>query len=124
MNSQSQSQETDRIEPTEMECEPVRGPRWARWLKRIAIAFGVVIVALVVLGFMLYNFGGMWLPRPELKAQYAQLVANGTQPAVQGRFTIPIPGCVCHSNDPVLTMQHTTRHINECSQCHNRVGPQ
>jgi hypothetical protein len=73
-----------------------------------------------VAGVLLYNFGGMsGSAVPGVLAQYDQLVASGQAPAIQKRFVIPIPGCQCHSKDPVLTAQHTRRHMNECSKCHS-----
>lgn len=126
-----ETDEADTVDPEEFGAEesgdvagaPTRG-FWGRWLKRIAIGFAALVLGFVLMAVALYNFGGMWLPDPALKAQYASLVASGQQPPIQARFTIPIPGCVCHSKDPVQTMQHATRHINECSQCHDKVGPQ
>jgi hypothetical protein len=85
-----------------------------RWLVRI----GSVLVALVLVAAALYEFGGMWPASDAAQAAYAAGVAAGRRPAVPSRFTIPIPGCVCHSNDPVLIAQHSTRRISECAGCH------
>jgi hypothetical protein len=96
------------------------GPRWKRVLRWTAIGVGGTLVFLVFAAFMLYNFGGMWgSVYPELGPQYEQLVASGQAPALRKRFVIPIPGCQCHSTDPVLTAQHSKRHMNECGKCHN-----
>jgi hypothetical protein len=114
-------------EPDEPEAEAeqtvegaTKGPRWKRVLKWTAIGIGGTLVFLVFAGVMLYNFGGMWgSVYPEMGPQYEQLVASGQAQPVRNRFTIPIPGCQCHSTDPVLTAQHKSRHMKECSKCHN-----
>jgi hypothetical protein len=85
---------------------------------RVLTGIGVTLVVLLAAAALLYAFGGMWPPSAEARAAYAAEVAAGRQPAVQGRFTIPVPGCVCHSDDPVLQTQHSTRRISECSGCH------
>jgi hypothetical protein len=111
------SEETPQDEA--LECEP-RRRLWVRVLRGVAIGVGVTIVLLVVAAFLLYNFGGMsGSVHPELFAQYDQMVASGQAPAIQKRLVIPIPGCQCHSTDPVLTAQHSRRHMNECGKCHS-----
>jgi hypothetical protein len=89
-------------------------------LKRLSIGIGVALAVLLLAAVALYSFGGMWPPSGEARAAYAAEVAAGRQPALPGRFTIPIPGCVCHSSDPVAIMQHSTRRIGECAGCHSR----
>jgi hypothetical protein len=102
-----------------LECKPSK-PLWWRILKWASITAACVIVALVAAGLLLWNFGGMsGSVHPELLAQYDQMVANGQTPAIQKRFVIGIPGCQCHSTDPVLTAQHTRRRMNECGSCHS-----
>ena len=102
-----------------LECRPKR-PLWVRILRGTAITVGALIVLLGVTGVLLYNYGGMsGSAVPGVLAQYDQMVAAGQAPAIQKRFVIPIPGCQCHSKDPVLTAQHTRRHMNECGKCHN-----
>lgn len=97
-----------------------RGPLWKRVLKWTAITLGSLVSLAIVGGLLLYNFGGMsGSVHPELLKQYDQMVAAGKEPAIQKRFVIPIPGCQCHSTDPVLTAQHTRRHMNECGKCHD-----
>ena len=99
---------------------PPRSRRWVRVLKRTLIAVGLLIVMLVVLAVSLYEFGGMsGSVHPELLAQYRQMVAAGQAPAVQKRFVIPIPGCKCHSTDPVLTAQHQAYRMSDCNKCHD-----
>jgi hypothetical protein len=96
------------------------GQRWKRIVKRVLIGFVSVIALLVVAGVLLYNYGGMsGSVYPEMSKQYAAMVAAGQAPAIQKRFVIPIPGCKCHSTDPVLTAQHSVRHMRDCSKCHN-----
>ena len=95
-------------------------PRWKRVLKWTLLAIGGTLVFLVFAAVMLYYFGGMsGSVYAELGPQYQQLVASGQAPALRKRFVIPIPGCTCHSTDPVLTAQHSRRHMNECGKCHN-----
>ena len=100
------------------ECAPA-GPRWKRVLKRVLIGIGVTIVFLVFAAVMLYNFGGMWVRTPEMKTAFNELVASGAAEPVEYRFTIPIPGCTCHSDDPVLQAKHSVRHVSQCMKCHN-----
>lgn len=96
------------------------GPRWKRMLKRMALGLGVTAAALAVFGVLLYNFGGMsGSAYPGMQAQYDQMVASGHAAPIQKRFVIPITGCQCHSTDPVLTAQHSRRHMNECGKCHD-----
>ena len=80
-----------------------------------------LVALLVVAAVLLYNFGGMsGSAVPGMcSSSTTQLVASGQAPAIEKRFVIPIPGCQCHSKDPVLTAQHTRRHMNECGKCHN-----
>lgn len=89
-------------------------------MRGVAIGLGVTIVLLVVLGVLAYNFGGMsGSVHPEVFAQYGQMVAAGQRPAIEKRFVIPIPGCQCHSTDPVLTAQHSRYRMSECNRCHD-----
>jgi hypothetical protein len=85
-------------------------------LKRVAIGLGVVVALLAVL----YFFGGMWPMTEPMKAAYAAEVAAGRQPVWTSRFSIPIPGCVCHSTDAAIQMMHSTAHISDCAWCHAR----
>ncbi len=93
------------------------------WWKRVLKGFAIAVAVLVLLAVLVYEFGGMMPPSAEAKAQYAQLVAAGQQPPVPNRLHIPIPGCVCHSPDPVLQVQHSTRSMNQCASCHGGGGP-
>ena len=99
------------------EADPGR-PRWVRTLKRAAIGVGLVVVTLVALAVLLYSFGGMERPAEEHRAAYDALVAQGAAVPVESRFTIPIPGCRCHSTDPVQQVQHSTYRLRECMGCH------
>ena len=85
-----------------------------------AIGRGVLItvVVLAVLAGTLYLFGGMWVRTPEMKQAYAQAVEAGDAEPLEGTFVIPIPGCVCHSDDPLLQAQHSERRIRDCMECH------
>ena len=92
--------------------------RVLKWIGDRASA--ALLAFLVFAAFMLYNFGGMsGSAYPEMRPQYEQMVASGQAPPLRKRFVIPIPGCQCHSTDPVLTAQHSRRHMNECGKCHN-----
>jgi hypothetical protein len=92
------------------------------WWKRVLKGLAITVVALVVLGLLLYNFGGMMPPSAEAKAQYAQLKAAGAVPSAQNKLHIPIPGCVCHSSNPILQIQHANRSMNQCAGCHSGTG--
>jgi len=101
-------------------AEPRRSARWKRVLKRTLIALAVIVGLLVVAGVLAYEFGGMsGSVHPELLGEYDQLVASGKEPAIQKRFVIPIPGCQCHSTDPVQTAKHQVYRMSECGRCHN-----
>lgn len=102
----------------EAACAPA-GPRWKRVVKRVFIGIGVTILVLIALAILLYNFGGMWVRTPEMKSAYSDMVAAGQAQPINYRFTIPIPGCKCHSNDPVLQAKHSVRHVKDCMKCHN-----
>lgn len=111
--------QTDTAE-TPASARAPRGPLWKRVLKWAGITVGSLLALAAVTGFALYNYGGMsGTVHPELLTQYDQAVAAGQAAPIQKRFVIPIPGCTCHSTDPTLTAQHTRRHMNECSKCHN-----
>jgi len=89
-------------------------------LKRILVGVGVTLLLLVVVAAALYLFGGMQPPSLAVRSAYAAAVAAGRQPAVEARFTIPVPGCVCHTDDVALQMQHANRRMSECASCHDR----
>lgn len=112
-------------EPLDSEVEAseaaVTRPRRSWWIRALK-GVGIAVLALLVLGVLLYNFGGMMPPNADAKAQYAQLVAAGQQPPAQRRLHIPIPGCVCHSPDPVLQIQHSTRSMSQCASCHLKTA--
>jgi hypothetical protein len=89
-------------------------------LKWTAVGIGATLAFLVFATVMLYNFGGMWgSVYPEPRPQHQQLVVSGQVAPLRNRLVIPIPGCQCHSTDPVLTAQHSKRHMNECGKCHS-----
>lgn len=94
------------------------------WWQRILIGLGVTVVVLVVLGVAPWNFGGMGSSAndPSMRQQYRAMVAAGQTAPVKRRFVIPIPGCTCHSTDPVQTEVHRYYRMRECtsSGCHGR----
>jgi len=94
------------------------GPNWRRAVKRVAIGVGITTLALVGIAVLLYSFGGMERPAPEYRAAYEQMVTQGTAAAIEKRLVIPIPGCRCHSGDPVQQVQHSVYRLNECMSCH------
>ncbi len=95
--------------------EPPRRPWWSRLLVVLAYTIGV----LAVIFALAYNFGSMWFPSRETRAQYDQLVAAGqANPPTEQQFHIPIPGCVCHSKNPATVMAHQDRRIRQCMGCH------
>lgn len=91
-----------------------------RTRKKVLIGAGVAVLVLAAMAGVVYLFGGMQPPSAEARAAYAAEVAAGRRPAIEARFTIPIPGCVCHADDPVLQMQHSVRRMSECGGCHSR----
>lgn len=101
------------------EAPAARPPRRRR-LERVLAGTGVTVGALLLLALLLYQFGSMWPPSAEARAAYAAGVAAGQLPPVGSSFHIPVPGCVCHSPDPVLQVQHESRHIRDCTGCHSR----
>ena len=104
----------DSIETTEFDEVAVKGPRWKRWLLRFGIALGVIAALLA----MLFAYGSMWLPTQQQNRAFEAMVAAGQAQPVKQQFHIPIPGCVCHSDDPVQVALHKSRRIRECSGCH------
>jgi len=116
---------TPEYEEVAAEVVPVEAPAApskpkGRALKRVLKGVGVTLVVLLALGLLLYNLGSMWVPSAQVRQAYAAGVAGGQVPAIEQSFHIPIPGCVCHSPDPVLQMQHESRHIKDCAGCHSR----
>lgn len=95
-------------------AEPAPARRRRRWLRVLA---GIAL-ALVALGVVLYAFGGMWVRTPEMRAAYDVMVARGEQPPLPARLVVPVPGCICHSDDPVAQAQHSRRRLRECATCH------
>lgn len=99
--------------------EPAPRPK-RRVLRRVLTGIGLVLGTLVTVGALLFLFGTMQPPSAAARAAYDQAVAAGQVPAAQARFGVPVPGCVCHSDDPVLQVEHSTHYIRECSGCHSR----
>lgn len=102
---------------TEPELDTPARPR--RRLKRVLAWIGVVVGTVVLVALVLFAFGGPGGVTKEVRAQHASLVAAGKAPAVDDRFVIPIPGCTCHSDDPVLIVEHAERRMRDCfGTCH------
>lgn len=95
------------------------GPRGKRIAKRIALTLLVLVLGLVAVAFVAYNYGSMEPPTAEMRAQYDAFVTAGdVQPAPAAGFHVPIPGCRCHSSEPVQQVQHAGYRMRECSRCH------
>jgi hypothetical protein len=93
------------------------GPR----LKKTLIGLAAAVAVLAIVATTLYFFGTMETPSAEMRTAYQAAYAAGQAPAVAPTgFHIPIPGCRCHSTDPVLTIEHEGRTISRCSSCHSR----
>jgi hypothetical protein len=101
-------------QPEAAEQPPGRSAWWVRLLAGV----GYALLAVFFVGAMAFAFGSMWIPSAEQRAAYQQLRAAGRAPDYDRQFHIPIPGCVCHSDDPVKVMQHSNRRINQCMGCH------
>lgn len=108
----------DTLDRPEEEAPAEKRPR--RWARRLLVGLGVTVLLLAALVAVLYAFGSMMPPSAEARQAYAAQVAAGAEPPVESSFHIPIPGCVCHSPDPVLQVQHESRHVRECADCHSR----
>lgn len=93
---------------------PASRKRSRRWLRRI----GATAAALAAAGVVLYAFGGMWIRTPQMRQAYDAMVERGERQPLPSRLVLPIPGCVCHSDDPVLQAEHSRRRIRECTTCH------
>lgn len=91
-----------------------KAPLWRRLLFGAFVTLAVLFFAAT----MLYEFGSMWVADRDMRDAYDVLVVQGQAQPIEVRFHIPIPGCQCHSDDPVLTMQHSNRRISECMGCH------
>lgn len=89
-----------------------------RALKKIALGFGVTLLVIAMLALVAYLFGGPTGPSEGVRTAYDDLVTQGLAEPVESHFVIPIPGCVCHSDDPALIVQHGERRIRDCSSCH------
>jgi len=106
------------LDPTLETTETAAPSRGRRILGRVLLGIGWTFVGIMILGIVLYLFGGMWLRTPEMRTAYDELVLTGQQPTLEAAFVVPIPGCVCHSDDPVTQAQHSRRHIRDCMTCH------
>ena len=98
--------------------EPGAPGRGRRVVRSVLIWIAGIVGALVLTGLVLYMFGGPGGATREVRTQYEELRAAGDAPEVVDRFVIPVPGCRCHSSDPVSIVQHSERRIRECFSCH------
>jgi hypothetical protein len=88
------------------------------WWVKVLAGVGYTLLGVFLLGSLAFAFGSMWVPSAEDRAAYEELLAAGQAPAYDRQFHIPIPGCVCHSDDPATVMAHSNRRINQCMGCH------
>lgn len=106
------------------EGDVVNGPSAPRprrpWWRKALIALGILVAFVLALAGVAYGFGSMMPPSAETEAAYEALRANGAAPEIERQFHVPIPGCVCHSDNPVITMQHSNRRIRDCMECHGQ----
>lgn len=117
MNAQDPMAPLDAAEQDGSQVGPP-GPRRKRVVKRIVLGFAATVAALALVAALLYSFGGMERPALEYRTAYDQLVAQGQATPAEGKFVIPIPGCRCHSSDPVAQVEHSTYRIKDCTRCH------
>ncbi len=92
--------------------------RRGRLASRLLLGLGAGVVALAALAGVLYAFGTMQAPEPAVVAAYEAGFALGNAPRAEGRFHIPVIGCVCHSSDPRTQVEHSRYYLRECSTCH------
>lgn len=98
------------------EAAPSRGRLLAR---RLALGFFGTIGALALLGVVLYGLGGPTGPTREQRDAYDALREAGLAEApATGQVVVPIPGCVCHSDDPVAVVEHAEYRLRDCGACH------
>lgn len=97
--------------------------RLRRILVKIALVLVTIVLLLVLAAAAAYAFGGPWVPTREQRASYERMVKTGQAPALERRFVLPIPGCVCHSKDPGQVVRHSNWRIRECASCHGRGSP-
>lgn len=89
------------------------------WWLRMLVGMWIFFLGMLLIAALLYNFGSMWPPTDAQRSAYAEAVAQrGGSPHVERQFHIPVPGCVCHSDDPVTVIRHESRRISECMGCH------
>jgi hypothetical protein len=112
--------QTPAAAPAESQLAAESRPGLRHSVRRVGIGIAVTVAALAALAALLYAFGGMAHPAPEMRAAYGQLVTEGRVAPLESRFVIPIPGCRCHSTDPVTTMQHSGYRVRDCmaAGCH------
>ena len=53
-------------------------------------------------------------------APFGGEIVEGEVPAPdpQSPFAFQIPGCTCHSDDPVVVEEHANYRLNQCRGCH------
>lgn len=102
---------------------PQDAPRSAGWVWAERLLYGgmLFLAVLALVAVMLYRFGTPMSATSEQRRQYAALAAAGEVPHAAARkagLRIPIPGCTCHSDDPVKAVQHENIPLSQCKSCH------
>lgn len=60
-------------------------------------------------------------PSGDVRSFVGEVVTDGEVPPPDpdSPFTFQIPGCRCHSDDPVLVEEHAGYRLNQCRGCHS-----
>ena len=106
--------------------------RSRRRLGKALATLGIVVSVLGVVAVFLLFFGGPERPEPTVVSQEEVSAAaeapggplpfeGGLGVAPEGGVEmplIPIPGCRCHSDDPVVVEEHSRYSLVDCAECH------
>lgn len=101
---------------------------------RILVISLSVIAVLALVVIIVFAFGTPQAPQGGA-AVIAETPTDSTsaEPVREGEvpppdpsspLAIEIPGCVCHSDDPVLVEEHADYRMNQCFGCHSGGMPE
>ncbi|MHB1016555.1 MAG: hypothetical protein ACYC2X_01505 [Coriobacteriia bacterium] len=106
-------------------------------LKRIGIGTGVAVLVLAAVVVAMFAFGKPMTPQapPQAAASVEVVTPQADEaPAVPAQeipsaqdsdpLAVQIPGCVCHSDDPVVVGEHASYRMSECFDCHQGGMPE
>ncbi|MHB1136744.1 MAG: hypothetical protein ACYCXR_04265 [Coriobacteriia bacterium] len=115
-------------------------------LKRIGIGAGVAVLVVAALVVAMFAFGKPTTPQapPQTAASVEVVTPQADEPPVvpgqesasaapdveaapeQGSdpLAVEIPGCVCHSDDPVVVEAHASYRMSDCFDCHSGGMPE